>query len=184
MTQASESSLGALEPTPQSLNRAWHVLWESQFSKEGFAAAVQHVLMSLAQHVRPSDREVLLLARIAQLEQAIEPGKASAFVAGMFKAAEERGHSPVSSKHALTFLLEELDAAKIRVAELEPQANDPTLSVPRWVVDQIEVLGHQCADGGKCHHGCTSECFRKACCEPLSACTWLNTDWSRKTERP
>lgn len=31
-----------------------------------------------------------------------------------------------------------------------------------------ERLGVQCIDGGKCHHACKRECFRRKCCGPLS----------------
>lgn len=31
-----------------------------------------------------------------------------------------------------------------------------------------EVLGEQCLDGGKCHHQCKKECFRRVCCEPFT----------------
>ena len=58
------------------------------------------------------------------------------------------------------------------------------LTVPLWAVNKLEVLGHQCTDGGKCHHSCDkangNRCFRKECCSPLSASTWLNEDWSLK----
>lgn len=55
-----------------------------------------------------------LLAENARLREALEPGKASAIVTAMFELAEQYGHSPVSSKHALSFFHERLaeDAAR------------------------------------------------------------------------
>lgn len=41
------------------------------------------------------------------------------------------------------------------------------VEVPLWAVNQLEVLDHQCADAGKCHHACDKQlektCFRKEC---------------------
>lgn len=31
-----------------------------------------------------------------------------------------------------------------------------------------EILGETCIDGGKCHHKCADQCFRRQCCEPFS----------------
>lgn len=60
------------------------------------------------------------------------------------------------------------------------------VEVPLWAVNQLEVLGHQCADAGKCHHACDKQlektCFRKECASPLSAATWLNLDWTLKEQ--
>jgi hypothetical protein len=44
-------------------------------------------------------------------------------------------------------------------------------------VGEKEVIGDRCADGGKCHHMCDTECFRRDCCVPLTA-SGLNDDWS------
>lgn len=59
---------------------------------------------------------------------------------------------------------------------------DRTLvQVPKFVLQEIEVLGKQCADTGACHHQCETKCFRKESCSPLSvAAPWLNDDWSLK----
>lgn len=61
------------------------------------------------------------LARVAaenaQLRAAVEPGTASAIVAGLFREAERLGHSPASSVHALTYLAGELD--RLREVEAE-----------------------------------------------------------------
>lgn len=61
----------------------------------------------------------LLLAEIDRLRECLEPGKASAIVAGMFEVAIRHGHSPYSSKHALTFLDKEILRLRARVAEVE-----------------------------------------------------------------
>lgn len=45
------------------------------------------------------------------------------------------------------------------------------------------IIGERCADGGTCHHCCTAECFRRACCVPLTA-SGLNDDWSAPVEEP
>lgn len=42
-----------------------------------------------------------------------------------------------------------------------------------------EILGERCADGGKCHHMCDSECFRKDGCVPLSG-SGLTDDWQAR----
>ena len=59
-----------------------------------------------------------LLTRVEIAESALEPGTAPAIVAAMFAEAERRGHSLFSSKHALSFLLERLDAAEAIVAAM------------------------------------------------------------------
>jgi len=41
---------------------------------------------------------------------------------------------------------------------------------------QVEKIGERCADTGKCHHQCTTECFRKTCCEPLTI-SGLGPNW-------
>jgi hypothetical protein len=51
------------------------------------------------------------LARLEAAESALEPGKAPAIVAAMFAEAQKRGHSPFSARHALSFLVEQLDEA-------------------------------------------------------------------------
>jgi len=45
-----------------------------------------------------------------------------------------------------------------------------------------EKLGSRCADGGKCHHSCKEQCFRRQCCQPFSDYTgqWAYTDTSGK----
>lgn len=58
--------------------------------------------------------------------------------------------------------------------------NTKPVSIPMWAIKKFEVLGHQCADTGACHHQCKKTCFRKECCGPLTAATWLNEDWSLK----
>lgn len=52
---------------------------------------------------------------------------------------------------------------KARIAELEAQ-----LAAVQQGVQQ-EKLGETCMDGGTCHHDCKDKCFRRECCEPLSA---------------
>lgn len=32
----------------------------------------------------------------------------------------------------------------------------------------VERIGEQCIDGGKCHHNCKERCFRRECCAPFS----------------
>jgi uncharacterized OB-fold protein len=44
----------------------------------------------------------------------------------------------------------------------------------------FKVLGHQCADTGKCHHNCKKKCAREESCVPLSIADWLNDDWTIK----
>lgn len=48
-------------------------------------------------------------AEVERLRAALEPGKASTIVAAMFAQAERLGHDPYSSKHALTYLVEEVE---------------------------------------------------------------------------
>lgn len=57
-----------------------------------------------------------LLRYIDRLEEEIEPGKASGIIHAMWDEAEKRGHNPASARHALTFLLEELDSARAALA--------------------------------------------------------------------
>jgi hypothetical protein len=40
----------------------------------------------------------------------------------------------------------------------------------------VEKIGTRCADTGACHHDCTTECFRKTCCEPLTI-SGLGSNW-------
>lgn len=51
-------------------------------------------------------------------------------------------------------------------------------SAPKFGVlaGEPEILGERCADGGKCHHLCKTECFRKDGCVPLSG-SGLTDDW-------
>lgn len=98
----------ALEPTPESISRAWVNFCKSGTGRNNFAIAAQEIASDLAVASASSEREKLLAARIEQLEEACEPGKASGIVAGLFRHAEAFGHSPVSSKHGLTYLVEEV----------------------------------------------------------------------------
>lgn len=59
----------------------------------------------------------VLSVTLLQLRVSLEPGKASAIVAGMFEAAQRFGHSPYSSKHALTYLVEEIERLRAALAE-------------------------------------------------------------------
>lgn len=55
------------------------------------------------------------------------------------------------------------------------------LPVHVGVISDIEHVGRQCLDSGRCHHGCTKTCFRREGCVPLSiAGSYLNDDWSIK----
>lgn len=58
------------------------------------------------------------------------------------------------------------------------EADPEIMAARRAALGLVEVIGVQCADGGKCHHGCTEKCARKDGCVPLSAAKWLNDDWS------
>lgn len=65
--------------------------------------------------------------------------------------------------------------------ETTTQLNTDKVLLPKFILNDIEVLGRQCADTGKCHHQCEKSCFRKESCSPLSvAKDWLNDDWSLK----
>ena len=55
-----------------------------------------------------------------------------------------------------------------------------TVEVRVDVLVDFKVVGHQCADTGKCHHACKKVCFREKSCVPLSIATWLNDDWTMK----
>jgi hypothetical protein len=48
---------------------------------------------------------------------------------------------------------------------------------------RIEILGEQCADGGTCHHHCTTTCFRKDGCVPLTL-SGLKDDWTAPPDEP
>lgn len=58
------------------------------------------------------------------------------------------------------------------------EADPEIMAARRAALGLVEVIGVQCADGGKCHHSCTEKCARKDGCVPLSAAKWLNDDWS------
>lgn len=62
--------------------------------------------------------EARLQAAEGKLAHLCEPGTPEAVVNSMFDEAEKRGQSPVSSKHALSFLLEKMDRteAKLQIA--------------------------------------------------------------------
>lgn len=62
--------------------------------------------------------EELLREEVRRLREALEPGKASAIVAQMFEEAERLGHSPISSKHALTYLVEEIEQWRAHATQL------------------------------------------------------------------
>lgn len=65
----------------------------------------------------------------------------------------------------------------------DPELNRTMVPVSSYLLNNLEILGVQCADTGKCHHSCTEEsgCFRKSCASPLSmAEPWLNDDWTQK----
>lgn len=93
-------------------------------------------------------------AEVERLRAALEPGKASAIVAAMFDQAERLGHDPYSSKHALTYLVEEVerlreDARENYVrAEQAEQALMPLRAQAerlRAVADDLAIALHQCA---------------------------------------
>lgn len=73
-----------------------------------------------------SDAELVvsLRAEVAQLREALEPGKASAIAEGMFREAERLGHSPFSSKHALTYLVELAEIGRVTLDHTEPRWPD------------------------------------------------------------
>ena len=50
--------------------------------------------------------------------------------------------------------------------------------VPLYMLSDVEIIGHQCADLGKCHHECKVICFSTEHCSPLTGATWLKEDWS------
>lgn len=68
----------------------------------------------------------------------------------------------------------------VYLSPVDTYGDPEIMAARRAALGMVEVLGTQCADGGKCHHECGTACFRKAGCEPLSAAKWLNTDWSLK----
>lgn len=55
------------------------------------------------------------------------------------------------------------------IAKLGPLFTRPVQGDP-------EIIGERCADGGKCHHMCKTECFRKDGCVPLGS-SGLTDDW-------
>jgi hypothetical protein len=54
------------------------------------------------------------------------------------------------------------------------------VKVHTYMLKNAEVLGHLCADLGKCHHKCEVSCFRKQFCSPLTGATWLTLNWKLK----
>lgn len=46
-------------------------------------------------------------------------------------------------------------------------------------IERMELVGRQCIDGAKCHHGCLKSCSRRTSCVPLSiADSYLRDDWT------
>lgn len=70
---------------------------------------------------------------------------------------------------------EELEPSEL---DIETQIAAETRTIPTCGVlaGEPEILGQRCMDGGKCHHRCKLLCFRRECCEPLTASGLLN-DW-------
>lgn len=56
-------------------------------------------------------------ARIGELEGALEPGKASAIVDGLHRAAEAQGYSSYSSRSPLTFLIERITKLEASITQ-------------------------------------------------------------------
>lgn len=50
-----------------------------------------------------------------------------------------------------------------------------------WVVQvwprHLTVIGMTCPDGGFCHHGCKTGCFRVVYCGPLSIARYPDDQW-------
>lgn len=53
------------------------------------------------------------------LRAALDPGKAPAIIAAMWDAAVRLGHCEFSAKHALTYLVEEIERLRADVAHLD-----------------------------------------------------------------
>ena len=76
-------------------------------------------------------------ARCTALEEAFGPGTPQRIIAEMFKEAEHRGHDPLSSRHAMSFLLKQLDALQDQVEALVGIVRDvighPETGPPDWL---------------------------------------------------
>lgn len=63
-------------------------------------------------------------ARVKELEQCLEPGKASAIVNGLFREAERLGFYKPTGEHALSQFVKKVEKDKERIATLEQALRD------------------------------------------------------------
>lgn len=79
-----------------------------------YAHELEELLMK-AVHERET-----LRTRIAELE----PGKVETIMAGMWDEAVRLGHSPVSSRHALSYLVEQIESLRVALSDALDVAED------------------------------------------------------------
>lgn len=97
--------------------------------RDNLAAAYENVLKIKDQALIERDH----------LREALEPGKCAAIVDGMWREAERLGHPSTSSRHALSYLVDEIEklrrvyeAARVAWPYLKDAADEPNPKDMLW----------------------------------------------------